>query len=42
MHAVTPSVSLDSSPRVWRAVVAASIGNALEWFDLVVSDQVGS
>ncbi len=24
------------SPRVWRAVVAASIGNALEWFDLVV------
>ncbi|RDS97811.1 hypothetical protein DWU95_47240, partial [Burkholderia contaminans] len=25
-----------SSPRVWRAVVAASIGNALEWFDLVV------
>ncbi len=36
MHAVTPSVSLDSSPRVWRAVVAASIGNALEWFDLVV------
>lgn len=23
-------------PRVWRAVVAASIGNALEWFDLVV------
>ena len=23
-------------PRIWRAVVAASIGNALEWFDLVI------
>ncbi|MCW0044890.1 MFS transporter, partial [Burkholderia pseudomallei] len=36
MHAVTSSRSIVSSPRVWRAVVAASIGNALEWFDLVV------
>ncbi|MET1530395.1 MFS transporter [Burkholderia sola] len=36
MHAVTQSSSIASSPRVWRAVVAASIGNALEWFDLVV------
>lgn len=37
MHAaVTPSRSIASSPRVRRAVVAASIGNALEWFDLVV------
>ena len=36
MHAVTQSRSIASSPRVWRAVVAASIGNALEWFDLVV------
>lgn len=31
MHAaVTPSRSIASSPRVRRAVVAASIGNALE------------
>lgn len=36
MDAVTQSRSIASSPRVWRAVVAASIGNALEWFDLVV------
>ena len=25
-----------SRSRVWRAVLATSIGNALEWFDLVV------
>ncbi|WP_323121849.1 MFS transporter [Burkholderia alba] len=37
MHAAPAALpSVESSPRVWRAVVAASIGNALEWFDLVV------
>ena len=34
---VTTSASLAASrPDSWRVVVAASIGNALEWFDLVV------
>lgn len=33
----TTSTGLAASPaRSWRVVVAASIGNALEWFDLVV------
>ena len=32
----TPAVVPISRPAAWRAVVAASIGNALEWFDLVV------
>jgi MHS family proline/betaine transporter-like MFS transporter len=31
LSSVTPTVQ----PKVWRAVAAASIGNALEWFDLV-------
>jgi len=32
----TPATVPISRPAAWRAVVAASIGNALEWFDLVV------
>ncbi len=35
MTAMTSGVSLSQSPR-WRAVIAASIGNALEWFDFAV------
>ncbi len=35
MTATTLPVSPDQSQR-WRAVMAASIGNALEWFDFVV------
>jgi MFS transporter, MHS family, proline/betaine transporter len=35
MTAMTSDVSLVQSQR-WRAVVAASIGNALEWFDFAV------
>jgi MHS family proline/betaine transporter-like MFS transporter len=35
MTTTTLTVSSDQS-RHWRAVAAASIGNALEWFDLVV------
>jgi MFS transporter, MHS family, proline/betaine transporter len=35
MTAMTSGVSL-SQPQRWRAVVAASIGNALEWFDFAV------
>lgn len=35
MTAMTSDVSLGQSQR-WRAVVAASIGNALEWFDFAV------
>ncbi|MDR5739217.1 MULTISPECIES: MFS transporter [unclassified Caballeronia] len=34
-----PGLSLqetESSRRAWRVIVAASIGNALEWFDLVI------
>lgn len=30
------AASMTSRSHVWRAVVATSIGNALEWFDLVV------
>ncbi|WP_213780663.1 MFS transporter [Caballeronia sp. dw_276] len=32
----TPATVPVVRPAAWRAVVAASIGNALEWFDLVV------
>ena len=35
MSSTSALVSI-SRPAAWRAVVAASIGNALEWFDLVV------
>jgi MHS family proline/betaine transporter-like MFS transporter len=35
MTATTSGVSLSQSQR-WRAVIAASIGNALEWFDFAV------
>jgi MFS transporter, MHS family, proline/betaine transporter len=35
MSSVPAAVPM-SRPAAWRAVVAASIGNALEWFDLVV------
>ena len=35
MSSTSAAVSI-SRPAAWRAVVAASIGNALEWFDLVV------
>jgi MHS family proline/betaine transporter-like MFS transporter len=35
MTATTSAGSLSQSQR-WRAVIAASIGNALEWFDFVV------
>ncbi|MFX1734865.1 MFS transporter [Paraburkholderia sp. A1RI_3L] len=34
MTAIPPAVATGS--RSWRLIVAASIGNALEWFDLVV------
>jgi MHS family proline/betaine transporter-like MFS transporter len=33
-HATTPPDAHDTPP--WRAVISAAIGNALEWFDLVV------
>ena len=35
MTATTFAVSPSQSQR-WRAVIAASVGNALEWFDFVV------
>src|SRR6201996_5978304 len=36
MNATTAASLAGSRQNSWRAVVAASIGNALEWFDLVV------
>ncbi|OLL33279.1 hypothetical protein BTH42_02630 [Burkholderia sp. SRS-W-2-2016] len=36
MNATTAASVVGSRHNSWRAVVAASIGNALEWFDLVV------
>ncbi|MBB5466505.1 MHS family proline/betaine transporter-like MFS transporter [Paraburkholderia sp. CI2] len=36
MNATTAASVAGSRQNSWRAVVAASIGNALEWFDLVV------
>jgi MHS family proline/betaine transporter-like MFS transporter len=36
MNATTSASLAASRPNAWRVVVAASIGNALEWFDLVV------
>jgi MHS family proline/betaine transporter-like MFS transporter len=36
MNAATSASLAASRPNSWRVVVAASIGNALEWFDLVV------
>ncbi len=36
MNATTAASLAGSRRNSWRAVVAASIGNALEWFDLVV------
>lgn len=30
------STQMPHQPRLWRAVVAASIGNALEWFDFII------
>ena len=36
MNATTSASLAASRPNSWRVVVAASIGNALEWFDLVV------
>ncbi|MCC8391948.1 MFS transporter [Paraburkholderia sp. MMS20-SJTR3] len=36
MNATTAAGVVGSRHNSWRAVVAASIGNALEWFDLVV------
>jgi MHS family proline/betaine transporter-like MFS transporter len=36
MDATTSASLAASRPDTWRVVVAASIGNALEWFDLVV------
>ena len=36
MNATTSANLAASRPNSWRVVVAASIGNALEWFDLVV------
>jgi MHS family proline/betaine transporter-like MFS transporter len=36
MYATTSASLAASRPDTWRVVVAASIGNALEWFDLVV------
>jgi MFS transporter, MHS family, proline/betaine transporter len=36
MNATTTASLAGSRQNSWRAVVAASIGNALEWFDLVV------
>jgi MFS transporter, MHS family, proline/betaine transporter len=36
MNATTSASLAASRPDSWRVVVAASIGNALEWFDLVV------
>ncbi|ADG14573.1 major facilitator superfamily MFS_1 [Paraburkholderia atlantica] len=36
MNATTAASIAGSRQNSWRAVVAASIGNALEWFDLVV------
>lgn len=36
MNATTAASLAGSRRNSWRAVIAASIGNALEWFDLVV------
>src|ERR1700744_4954696 len=36
MNATTAASATGSRAGIWRTVVAASIGNALEWFDLVV------
>lgn len=36
MNATTSAGLVASPAGTWRIVVAASIGNALEWFDLVV------
>src|ERR1700761_6652737 len=36
MNATTTASIAGSRQSSWRAVIAASIGNALEWFDLVV------
>jgi hypothetical protein len=36
MNATTAASVAGSRQNSWRAVIAASIGNALEWFDLVV------
>src|ERR1700743_2450085 len=36
MNATTATSVAGSRQNSWRAVIAASIGNALEWFDLVV------
>jgi MHS family proline/betaine transporter-like MFS transporter len=36
MNATTAASLAGSRQNSWRAVIAASIGNALEWFDLVV------
>src|ERR1700712_1395487 len=36
MNTTTAASLAGSRQNSWRAVVAASIGNALEWFDLVV------
>ena len=36
MNATTAAGIVGSRRNSWRAVIAASIGNALEWFDLVV------
>jgi MHS family proline/betaine transporter-like MFS transporter len=36
MNATTATGIVGSRRNSWRAVIAASIGNALEWFDLVV------
>ncbi|WP_116136664.1 MFS transporter [Trinickia diaoshuihuensis] len=36
MSETLAAASMNSRGQVWRAVLATSIGNALEWFDLVV------
>jgi len=36
VHAISPAQASNPDAPPWRPVISASIGNALEWFDLVV------